>query len=85
MIPTRTLEAIQHWQEGGMHPAELGGFVRALLSNDLREAVGKADDENFAALKETVSWVHFNLPSNAWGSKEKLLAYYDRTRDRRVA
>lgn len=78
MIPARTLEAILHWQEHGTHPDQLGSFVRALLTNNLKDAVGFADDENLAALKETVGWVYFNVPGPLWGSRDALLMHHKR-------
>lgn len=78
MIPAKTLEAILHWQEHGTHPNELGSFVRAVLTNNLREAVGRADDENLAALKDTVQWVYWNVPSGTYGSLDALLVHHKR-------
>lgn len=45
-----------------------GGFLTAVLSNDLREAISRADHENLAVLKEIVTFVYMELPSPCWGS-----------------
>jgi hypothetical protein len=78
MIPTKTLEAILHWQEYGTHPSALGSFVRALLTNNLREAVICADEEDLANLGDTVRWVYMNVPSATYGSTDALLLHHKR-------
>jgi hypothetical protein len=77
MVPKKTFEAIQDWIAKGTHPSQLGSFVRAVLTNDLRTAVGKADEENLAALKEIVGWVYWNVPSGIYGTELALLAYHE--------
>lgn len=47
-----------------------GSFLLAVLSNDLREACGRADDNNRRLIFETVAWLYNEFPCNAWGSKE---------------
>jgi hypothetical protein len=51
--------------EQGVEP---GGFMRALLSNDLRGAIASADGTNIARIPHWVSWMENNLPSGSWGS-----------------
>lgn len=52
-----------------------GGFITAVLTNDLIGAVGKADSENLADLHEICTYIYNSIPSNAWGSKEKMNAW----------
>ena len=47
----------------------VGGFLRAVLSNDLREAVMLADPENLSVIRDIVSYCHWEMPSKCWGSK----------------
>ena len=49
-----------------------GGFLRAVLENDLLKAFRKADEDNLRHLKAIVRFVHFNLPVNCWGSPKKV-------------
>ena len=52
-----------------------GHFLTAVLSNDLVEAIGRADDTNCALLREWVR-LFYNcevIPGNCWGSKQHVL------------
>lgn len=52
-----------------------GGFLRAVLSNDLRGAFGRADADNRAALADIVSYVYNFLPAACWGSPQAVAAW----------
>jgi hypothetical protein len=69
MIPNRTKEALFNYVNYGTPPS---GFLRAVLCNDLVEAVGRADTENLAALKEIVQYVYWELPGLCWGNQDRL-------------
>jgi hypothetical protein len=56
----------------------VGGFLTAVLSNDLKEAFMRADDENRADLFEIVGYCYNELPSPCWGSPEKVNAWMER-------
>ena len=49
-----------------------GHFLQAVISNDLSEAVGRADDESIMVLKDIVGWFYNIAPGICWGSKEKM-------------
>ena len=49
-----------------------GGFLNAVLENDLEQACVKADCINRNRLFEIVSYVANYLPPEAWGSPEKV-------------
>jgi len=66
-IPQYTLAALTRYVEKGFQP---GGFLTAVLANDLFGAVGRADAENSQALKAIVEFVYNQMPSNSWGSRE---------------
>lgn len=55
-----------------------GGFLRAVLSNNLRETIARADHENLAVLKEIVTFVYMELPEPCWGSDERVTAWLER-------
>ena len=59
--------AVQRYIENGFEP---GSFLRALLSNDLRGAIARADAANIAKIPHWVVWMENNLPGGAWGSPE---------------
>jgi len=51
-----------------------GGFLTAVLENDLREAFGRADDYNRSNLFNIVRYLWNHFPAEAWGSREKVRA-----------
>jgi len=48
----------------------LGGFLQAVVSNDLKEAVGRADDININLIPKYVRWLYNYAPIGSWGSVE---------------
>jgi hypothetical protein len=61
------------------HRIPTGDFMRSVLSNDLRGAVGRADSQNIYLLHEYVSWLWNEAPAGAWGSPAKVDAWLSRT------
>lgn len=49
-----------------------GGFLRAVLSDKLHEAVCAADDQSLAALLPIVRWIYNYAPAGCWGNSEKV-------------
>ena len=64
-----TKETIDNYVTHGVEP---GGFVRAVLENNLCGAFGRADVENRRDIFEIVSYVHNNIPAGCNGSPEKV-------------
>jgi hypothetical protein len=60
-----------------------GGFLYALLSNDLREAFGRADMTNRHCMFEIVVALHNYAPAPCWGNKEKVEAWLKACADER--
>ncbi len=52
-----------------------GGFLTAVLSNDLTQAVARADDTNIRLLPEYVRYCYNEIPSPCWGSPERVEAW----------
>lgn len=48
-----------------------GGFLEAVISNDLQEACGRADETSRLILFELVFYLHCACPAQCWGSREK--------------
>jgi len=63
---------MQRYLEDGMLP---GGFLQAVLKNDLAESFARADLESQAALFDIVGWLNTECPSTAWGNEEKVKAW----------
>lgn len=54
------------------HGAPTGGYLTAVLENDLARAAAKADEYSLAALRDTAAWLWNNAPPECWGSPEKV-------------
>lgn len=68
-IPKRMMEGLTRYID---HRVEPGGFLKAVISNDLKGAVGLADDENLLNLPAYVTYLYNEAPSLCWGSKENM-------------
>jgi len=44
-----------------------GHFLTAVLENDLREAVGRADDISIEILPDIIRWLYNYAPARSWG------------------
>jgi len=64
--------ALERYLNNGIMP---GSFLTAVLENNLMEAFGRADHMNEANMKNIVGYIYNHLPSNAWGSKERVQDY----------
>lgn len=63
-----TIESIKLYVKDGTHP---GGFLEAVLSNNLQESFGRADIENRQFIFEIVRYCYNEIPSSCWGSQER--------------
>ena len=79
-IPDRMMAGIKRYVEEGIEP---GHFLQAVICNDLAEAVSRADDENLDNLAAYVVYFYNKVPSNLWGSKEKMDKWLTRCREHR--
>jgi hypothetical protein len=66
------MEHIPHYMWGGIGRYVLfgiapGDFLTAVINNDLKEAVGRADLANQATLAGYVKFFFNHVPSNCWG------------------
>ena len=73
MIPEYTKESIDSFVARKLPP---GGFVSAVLENNLSQAFARADLENERHMKDIVSYVYNHIPMDAWGSPEKVAAWW---------
>lgn len=62
-------EGIENYLEHGVMP---GGFLTALLSNELMESFARADENNIRAMSQWVMFVFSEIPMNARGSLEQM-------------
>ena len=71
-VRTHIWEALVQYGKTGSY---LGGFLTALVSNDLCDAICRADEDNLAGIHALVLFVYNELPSQCWGSREKVKAW----------
>lgn len=63
-----SVETIDRFVEHGIPP---GGFIYAVLTNNLKESFMRADTHNREYLFDIVSYCYNEIPAAAWGSVEK--------------
>ena len=68
-IPANTIETLAAWITDAR---PVGSFCEAVIRNNLREAVSRADPHNRQALPEIVTWMCNYAPLGSWGSAEVL-------------
>lgn len=66
-IPMTVHDGLMRYLQNRVLP---GGFLTAVLENDLAAAVLAADKDNLPALPNLVKFIWNELPANAWGSKK---------------
>lgn len=54
-----------------------GDFMTAVLENNLVEAFQRADNTNLDHMTEWARFLYWEMPSEAWGSPEKVQAWID--------
>lgn len=64
MIPDHMQYGVVRWVAYGLR-SNPGGFLSAVLMNDLFDAFGRADVESAARLKDICSWFHNYAPAGA--------------------
>lgn len=67
LLPEHMHGAMRRYLEDGLYP---GGFLGAVLSNDLVGAVRGADHINSKRLSDIVQFCMWSIPSTAWGSPQ---------------
>ena len=68
-IPERMMPAIKAYVNEHRLP---GHFLQAVISNNLKEATARADEENGANLPAFVAYFYNEAPSPCWGSIDKM-------------
>ena len=74
MTPSEWQASLRRYTERGILP---GGFLRAVLENDLCGAVARADDVSLAQLRAICVFVYNDMPSGCWGSRERVAQWVD--------
>ena len=74
-VRPQVIDGIQRYVQHGVKP---GHFLTAVLCNDLRESINRADDDNRQNLIGVVAYCMWEIPGACWGSKEKVDAWLRR-------
>ena len=71
-LPEHMREGMKLYVEEGI---ATGSFMNAVLENDLVHSFAYADEDNLASMFEWAGFLHWELPTPAWGSKAKVNAW----------
>ena len=63
-IPSLTIDALARYVDHGLRP---GSFLSAVINNDLREAIIRADQWNRPVIHDIVHLLFNHAPSRSWG------------------
>lgn len=75
LLPPHIRAGAQNYIEDHVSP---GGFLTAVICNDLVEAVAYADATNIEELHDIVAFFYCEAPSDCWGSKDAMVKWLDR-------
>ena len=70
-------KSLWRWIERGTTP---GGFLTAVLRNDLAGAVDKADDRNVELIPNYVRLLYNFAPAGCWGSERQMSDWFETLR-----
>jgi hypothetical protein len=68
-LPERLCDGMRRYLEQRIKP---GDFLTAVLSNDLVEAIVRADEDMLEQLPAIIGWLLNEPPAICWGSSEKV-------------
>jgi len=77
-VPELIKAALDRYVNSGI---KTGGFLHAILTNDLFEVMCRADRHNAIGLFEICGHIYHDLPSDCWGSKEKVEEWLDKFKE----
>ena len=77
-IPLATIESLNQYVD---HHLPVGGFLSSVLANNLTDSFARADSNNQSALLELITYCHWELPSQCWGSEAKVRAWLSNNED----
>ena len=75
LIPDRVMNNLLQYVEGNEAP---GGFLFAVLSNNLFEAIGRADNEMQPLIPLLVKFISWKIPYGCHGSPDIVKAWMEK-------
>lgn len=79
IIPERMMAGIGRYVQFGTQP---GHFLTALIKNDLRETINRADDSNILILPAYIGYFYNETDPRCWGSPAKMHAWMKSFKER---
>lgn len=77
LIPERIMQNLLYYVKGEEFP---GGFLYAVLTNDLFKAVGRADNEMKPLIPLLVHYIHWETPGGCHGSEQHVKEWMEKKR-----
>jgi hypothetical protein len=77
-LTEQELEPLKRYIEHRIKP---GGFLEAVLCNNLALAAGRADMTNRRKLFDYVEFLYNDAPGSCWGSEENFNAWLEREKE----
>lgn len=74
LLPEHIREGMRLYIEHGVLP---GGFLEAVIENNLVESFARADDINLERMFYIAKFVYAEMPMKSWGSKEKMITWHE--------
>lgn len=68
-VPSHTMEDLHAYIE---QRCPVGEFLYAVLSNNLKESIARADPKNMQNIPAIVGFIYNYAPEQCWGSEEKV-------------
>lgn len=72
LLPEHIRPAVRRYIEEG---TPVGGFLTAVITNNLSMAFGQADEINLSRLFDIVNFFWTEAPGPCWGSRDKMQAW----------
>ncbi len=69
LIPEHMRGAVSRYVMHGLHP---GGFLPAIICNDLQSAVARADSVNQSRIADYIRFFSSHVPRAAWGAESMM-------------
>lgn len=84
LLPPHLRDGVERWVEQGITP---GSFLRAVIRNDLYQAVLRADEVSLEALPNIMRWFIAHAPEGSYGSDKVFSQWplYLKARERQEA
>jgi hypothetical protein len=77
-LPEHLREGMRLYLQDGVTP---GGWMCAVLDNDLSNAVQRCDDRALGTLRNLFEWLCMYAPASAWGAPDKRAAWQNEIRN----